>query len=187
MHFSRDGNTVIITGANLQIVNGVGQTSCEDNLGNPIPGCPNGLGNLLVGYNEPRDPSFPGVPGETIRTGSHNVVVGRFHNFAGVGGLVAGELNEILGDFAAVSGDSRTRPVAASRRSVGASTTWPAGTRRGPPAGSSTPPAGTAPRSVRGLPTRLVVFTPRSVAGPRTRRAGRAPPSAAGCSGPLQD
>ncbi len=98
-HFTREGNEIIITGANLHIVNGLGQTDCgpEDE---PIPDCPNGLGNLIVGYNELRNnPDSPDV-----RTGSHNVVVGRFHNFSRFGGIVVGDFNTISGDFASVSG-----------------------------------------------------------------------------------
>jgi len=98
--FSRKGNEVFLTRANLHIVNGLGRTECADAEGNPIPDCPNGLGNLIMGYNEPRDSVF----GENIRTGSHNVVVGPGHNFSRVGGVVAGELNEISGDFASVIG-----------------------------------------------------------------------------------
>jgi hypothetical protein len=99
-HFRRDGNEVFIKGANLHIVNGLSSTDCEDEEGLPIPDCPNGLGNLIVGYNEPREPGF----GETVRTGSHNVVVGQRHNFSRFGGLVVGDLNEISGIFAVVSG-----------------------------------------------------------------------------------
>jgi hypothetical protein len=103
--FSRKGTEVFLTRANLHIVNGLGRTECADAEGNPIPGCPNGLGNLIVGYNEPRDPVF----GETIRTGSHNVVVGPGHNFSRFGGVVAGELDEISGDFASdLRGDFNT-------------------------------------------------------------------------------
>jgi hypothetical protein len=97
-HFSREGNDVFITGANLHIRNGLGSTTCEDEQGESIPNCPNGLGNVIVGYNEPR----PG--GNDIRTGSHNVVVGIQHNFSRFGGLVVGSSSEISGDFAAVSG-----------------------------------------------------------------------------------
>jgi hypothetical protein len=89
---------VVITGANLRIVNGLGSTDCRDEAsGTPIPDCPNGLGNLIVGYNERRE-------GAQVRTGSHNVVVGPGHNFSRFGGLVVGFLNEISGDFAAVCG-----------------------------------------------------------------------------------
>jgi hypothetical protein len=97
--FSRKGNDVFITGANLHLVNGLGSTACGDPA-DPIPGCPNGLGNLIVGYNEPRRES----DFENIRTGSHNVVVGRSHNFSRFGGLVVGDFNTISGDFASVSG-----------------------------------------------------------------------------------
>jgi hypothetical protein len=103
--FSRKGTEVFLTRANLHIVNGLGRTECGDAEGNPIPECPNGLGNLIVGYNEPRDPVF----GEIIRTGSHNVVVGPGHNFSRFGGVVAGELDEISGDFASdLRGDFNT-------------------------------------------------------------------------------
>ena len=77
---------VVITGANLRLVNSLRATATS-----------NGLGNLLVGYNEPRE-------GENVRTGSHNVVVGQGHNFSSFGGLVVGRQNEIRGAFATVSG-----------------------------------------------------------------------------------
>jgi hypothetical protein len=100
-HFSREKNEVFLTGANFHIVNGLGRTNCPgDENGNPLPGCPNGLGNLIVGYNELR------MGGESIRTGSHNVVVGQEHNFTRVGGLVVGLTNTISGDFSVVSGGS---------------------------------------------------------------------------------
>jgi hypothetical protein len=97
-HFSRDGKEIFITGANLHIVNGLGVTSCTTDQGFPVPDCPNGLGNLIVGYNDPRD------GGENIRTGSHNVVLGQRNNFSSFAGLVVGNFNEINGEFAVVSG-----------------------------------------------------------------------------------
>jgi hypothetical protein len=96
-HFSRKGNDVTIKGANLHLVNGLGQTDCGSEE-EPIPNCPNGPGNLIVGYNEPRGSS----PDE--RTGSHNVVVGQQHNFSRFGEIVVGWFNTISGDFASVSG-----------------------------------------------------------------------------------
>jgi hypothetical protein len=83
-------NEVVITGANLRIVNGLDNTETT-----------NGLGNLIVGYNEPRN--NPALPPDK-RTGSHNVVVGAQNNFSSFGGLVIGQFNEISGDFASVSG-----------------------------------------------------------------------------------
>jgi hypothetical protein len=68
-HFSCEGNDVFITGANLHLVNGLDGTETT-----------NGLGNLIVGYNETR------FEEENIRTGSHNVVVGLQHNFSSFGG-----------------------------------------------------------------------------------------------------
>jgi hypothetical protein len=78
---------VVITGANLRIVNGLRGTATA-----------NGLGNLIVGYNEPRH------DGDNERTGSHNVVVGLGHNFSSFGGLVVGRQNALRGAFASVSG-----------------------------------------------------------------------------------
>jgi hypothetical protein len=102
-HVTRVGHEVIITGANLRLVNGLGSTDCTAEPDEPMPDCPNGMGNLIVGYNERRAFS------ENLRTGSHNVVVGPFHNFSRVGGLVVGDFNEISGDFAAVSGGHNRR------------------------------------------------------------------------------
>jgi hypothetical protein len=102
---TRSGRNMFITGANLHLRNSLGSTDCTDDAGEPIPDCPNGLGNLIVGYNEPRPPN----EGESIGAGSHNVVVGQRHNFSRFGGLVVGDYNEISGDFAVVSGgDSNT-------------------------------------------------------------------------------
>jgi hypothetical protein len=88
--FDTATNELVITGANLRLLNGLGSTETT-----------NGLGNLLVGYPEPRD------SGETQQTGSHNVVVGKQHQFSSFGGLVVGLQNEIRGAFASVSGGVR--------------------------------------------------------------------------------
>src|SRR5215471_4967869 len=93
MTFDGAANEVVISGANLRIVNGLGSTETT-----------NGVGNLIVGYNEPRtDPTLP----PEVRTGSHNVVVGREHNFSSFGGLVVAQVNEISGPWASVSGGTR--------------------------------------------------------------------------------
>jgi hypothetical protein len=88
--FDAATSEVVITGANLRLLNGLGSTETT-----------NGLGNLIVGYNEPRD------SGEPQQTGSHNVVVGKQHQFSSFGGLVVGLQNEIHGAFASVSGGVR--------------------------------------------------------------------------------
>jgi hypothetical protein len=90
---------IILSGVNLRIVNGLGRTDCGEE-DNPLPNCPNGLGNLIVGYNELR----VGEEVENIRTGSHNVVVGEAHNFSSFGGIVVGLRNTISGGFSSVNG-----------------------------------------------------------------------------------
>ena len=86
-HFSRVGTDVYLTGANLHILSGSGATG----------GAVNGLGNLIVGYNESRGAGDD-------RSGSHNIVVGPRHNYSSYGGLIAGFQNTISGTYAVVSG-----------------------------------------------------------------------------------
>jgi hypothetical protein len=88
MHITSTPDEVVITGANLRIVNGLGDTLTA-----------NGLGNLIVGYNESREPFE-----RDVRTGSQNVIVGGFHNFSSVAGLVVGGRNEISNFAASVVG-----------------------------------------------------------------------------------
>jgi hypothetical protein len=85
---------------NLQLVDGSGET--DDNttglLNGNSSGTLTGLGNLIIGYDEPL-PSGP-----PSRAGSHNLVVGAWHGFPSVGGLVAGFANQPAGVFSTVSG-----------------------------------------------------------------------------------
>jgi hypothetical protein len=111
-------NEVVITGANLRIVNGMGSTETT-----------NGLGNLIVGYNELRMEVLgcTGSPDpfckDDVRTGSHNVVVGEGNNFSSFGGLIVGALNEISGMFSSVSGGFGNIAGFASSVSGGANNT----------------------------------------------------------------
>ena len=67
-----------------------------------------GLGNLIVGYNEPKRPRDP--PGQfNIRTGSHNLVVGDLHSYSSFAGFVAGIGNDITAAHASVSGGTTNR------------------------------------------------------------------------------
>jgi hypothetical protein len=88
LNITRNENDIYIDGANLHIRSGSGYTA--DTV--------NGLGNLIVGYNEQRG------GGEDDRSGSHNIVVGRSNNFSSYGGLVVGYRSEISGNYASVSG-----------------------------------------------------------------------------------
>jgi hypothetical protein len=91
-HFSRNGNDITISGANLRVVNGTGSTD----------GTPNGLGNVIIGYNEGRT----GSQIVNLRTGSHMLVVGKEHNYSSFGGIVVGYHNDTRGNYASVSGGS---------------------------------------------------------------------------------
>ena len=82
-----DENTFIFDGLNVQIVDGSGDTE----------GTVNGLGNLIVGYNEMRGNS------SDDRSGSHNIVVGRRNSYSVWGGLVVGRDNTISGAYATVT------------------------------------------------------------------------------------
>jgi hypothetical protein len=92
MSLEDDGMVVRFTGVNVQIVSGSGATD----------GATNGLGNLIVGYDEQRDTDNERPL--AVRTGSHNVVVGPAHQYVGFGGLVSGIDNSIAGAYATVLG-----------------------------------------------------------------------------------
>jgi hypothetical protein len=84
---SKDGDNVVFDKCNVYIRSGSGQTD----------GAVNGLGNLIIGYNE--------STGENLkRTGSHNLVIGPEHAYASFGGLVVGRENTISAPYASVTG-----------------------------------------------------------------------------------
>ena len=78
--------TIRISGANLQVVNGSGSTAAAD-----------GLGNLIIGYQETRESG-------NDRSGSHNLVVGRQNNYSSWGGQVVGSSNTVRGLLSSVCG-----------------------------------------------------------------------------------
>lgn len=86
-------DTLLIEGMNLQITNGMGYWFNQSD----IPDYVNGVGNLIIGYNRHQ-------PGFDQRTGSHNLIVGDFHNYSGYGGLVAGIHNTVSGQYSGVMG-----------------------------------------------------------------------------------
>jgi trimeric autotransporter adhesin len=92
------GPDVYFTGCNIHVRNGLGGTGPNVN----------GLGNLIVGYDEdaaaiPSEP--PNEP--SVKTGSHNVVIGAGNTYTDRGGLVAGTFNKITARYATVTGGSR--------------------------------------------------------------------------------
>jgi hypothetical protein len=96
-------HATVFSGCNLFLNNGLGATNGLP--GNPLSTDPtltrtNGLGNLIVGYNE----SAALSGGTDIRTGSHNIIVGQLQNYSSYGGLVAGIWNASSAPYASVSG-----------------------------------------------------------------------------------
>lgn len=109
--------TALFTGVNVQVVNGLGKT---DSI--------NGLGNLIVGYSEPRvsglndccNPppvcSNGGYRNEAEctangfvwasnhKSGSHNIVGGGNNAYSSYGGLVVGQFSAITNNGAIVTG-----------------------------------------------------------------------------------
>ena len=102
--------TFRLTGVNLQIVNGLGATNGNPLLpttNDPSLTQTNGVGNLIVGYNEPRLEILG-----NDRTGSHNFVAGKCLDYSSYGGLVVGDDNAIAGPYASVSGGNHNRASA---------------------------------------------------------------------------
>ncbi len=126
-HYPND-HTVRFSAVNVQIVNGTGSTD----------GATNGLGNLILGYNEDRsgpetctrgrnhnsgsaDPaarceSWNGEWAESFKSGSHNLVAGMGNAYSGYGGVVLGENNAATGELTSVLGGQNN--VAAGESSV---------------------------------------------------------------------
>ncbi len=104
---TRNNNNIRFSGVNVQIDNGLGATN-----GNPeqpdesVDTFVNGLGNLIVGYNEEIRP-YRGDTPVSNKTGSHNVIVGHGHNYTSYGGLVVGRDSIISGPYASVSGGAQ--------------------------------------------------------------------------------
>jgi hypothetical protein len=91
------GPNIVFSGANIHVVSGSGNT--WDNFN------PTGLGNLIIGYDEGYIEQIPN------RTGVHNLIVGRYHEFTRLafGGIVSGEQNILNGaEEALIGGASNT-------------------------------------------------------------------------------
>ena len=96
---SRSGHALVLSGMNLQVESGAGGTTAAVN----------GLGNLIIGYNE-----NPGT-----QTGSANLVLGDGQSFTSYGGIVAGQGNMIAAPFASVTGGSGNDAQSAQSAIVG--------------------------------------------------------------------
>jgi len=91
---SAKGTDVYFTGCNVHIRNG-DPAARTDTV--------NGLGNLIVGYDED-ELTFPFGHSSSVKTGSHNIVVGAGHTYSSYSGLIAGMMNHATGAEATVSG-----------------------------------------------------------------------------------
>jgi hypothetical protein len=116
------------SGVNLQVVNGAGSSSAE----------PNGLGNLIVGYDEPYTPRTEDeyeyvcslgahldqeacqqagyVWAQQHKSGSHNLIIGPGHRYSWRYGIAAGADNTISNDDASVIG--ATHALALGMRAI---------------------------------------------------------------------
>lgn len=97
------GTEWTLTGVNLNVRNGLGSTAgipfFDATTGDPVT---NGLGNIVIGYNEASDI----IGGD--RTGSHNLVLGLRNTYESIGGLVGGTDNRIAGPLSSVLSGSQS-------------------------------------------------------------------------------
>ena len=100
VHLTYDGTsykTVRFSHVNVQIVNGTGATNSSSN-GYVIG---EGLGNLIIGYNEEANNT---QVSPSQRTGYHNLIVGKRNDYTSYGGVVFGRFNRITAKYATVTG-----------------------------------------------------------------------------------
>ena len=83
----RSGADLFFDSMNVVVRNGLGRTDSA-----------NGLGNLIVGYNESRGQNADS------RSGSHMLITGMNNDYTSFGGIVAGTMNGSTGHFASVLG-----------------------------------------------------------------------------------
>jgi len=99
--------TLRVTGVNVQIVNGMGATNGYrpdpwTNDGSLV--ATNGLGNLIVGYNEMATTDLEHLPlAGNDRSGSHNLIVGNSNTYLSFGGIVAGQANSNIAPYSSIT------------------------------------------------------------------------------------
>ncbi len=95
------GYLVTFTGANVQIVNGLGATDGEPNNPEDVNNyVTNGLGNLIVGYNETQ--ASLGNGGYDTRYGSHNLILGDYNEYTAFGGYVGASFNTVTAPYSSI-------------------------------------------------------------------------------------
>ncbi len=119
---TRNNNNIHFSGVNVHIDNGLGATNGnpeEPDSINPDDTSVNGLGNLIVGYNEP----FPSSEFND-KSGSHNVIIGHGHSYSSFGGTTVGQDNRILAPYTSVTGGIRNRAGGEYSSVSGGSGNW---------------------------------------------------------------
>lgn len=167
-------SSVFFTGVNLYVRNGLGGTDGDaDGTHDETPGTVNGLGNLIVGYNE-------SVADQ--RTGSHNLIIGARHSYSSYGGLVAGFSNNVANIYASVSGgyNNTASGVVAS---VQGGTTNSASSIYASVSGGSNNTASASSASVLGGYSNLASGTASSISSGYNNEAGGSYSSVSGGSG----
>jgi len=152
---TRSGNTVVMSGVNLQIDSGAGATNA------PV----NGLGNLIIGYDR----------NAGAQTGSNNLIVGDGHSATSYGGLVAGLANTISAPYATVTGGARNTSAAQAASVSGGQSNLAADPGSSITAGcdnltgTGTPPSGSCPATgaegIAGGASNIATGVSSSVAG----------------------
>lgn len=89
VHTRRGQPSVSFSGVNVYVDNGSGASAVADG------GITNGVGNLIIGYNE---------VGASTKTGSHNVIIGPRHFYTSELGIISGTDNLVTAPNAAVIG-----------------------------------------------------------------------------------
>lgn len=90
----RDGPDLYFEGVNVHVISGAGTTDAP----------PNGLGNLVIGYNEPiGGVDFQGNPND-VRSGSHMLVLGKGNSYSSYGGIAGGIYTKATAPWASVIG-----------------------------------------------------------------------------------
>ncbi len=105
---SRNGDTLLFTGMNLQVVNGKDDTKTST-----------GYGNVIIGYNSP-DP----FAGKGDRDGSHYLIIGDAHTYTAYAGIVSGLASESLAPYASVTGGKGNHANAIGASVTGGSNNW---------------------------------------------------------------
>ncbi len=160
--------TIEISGVNVQIVNGEGETATD-----------NGEGNLVIGYDEE-----PGA-----QSGSHNLILGGpQQTFTSYGGILGGSHNTISSRYASVTGgngNTASGPWALATGGVanvasggaasvaGGADNTAEGEFASVSGGYGNGATGGTPRSAAVTGISLPHRSPRSVAASRTKRSGR--------------